>query len=404
MTQSFDIILYGASSFVGQILTAHIQQLNVSGLRWAIAGRSETKLKDLKKKLHLTKIPHMIADSNDEASLRKMVLSTKTVLSTVGPYALYGETLVKVCCEEGRNYCDLTGEPQWIYDMIQRYEDKAKASGAKIVHCCGFDSIPSDIGLLQLQNYAKAQTGSYCQRVDFRLKDAGGGVSGGTVASLLNVAKETRHNPQLRKLLGNPHALCSKPEGKARQNNINTVEYDRGINEWLAPFIMAGINTKIIHRSHELSGTPYGEDFMYSEAVMVGKGPLGAIKSVATTGAMVTLMISGFFDSSRWLLQKFLPKAGHGPSPESQKNGFYDIRFYGYLKGSEKSAITLKLTGDMDPGYGSTAKLLAQAGLSLTFDQPVLDKPGGFWTPASLMGEDLRERLESHAGLKFSII
>lgn len=403
-TPTYDIIVFGATSFVGQILCQYlVDQYGVNGdLKWAAAGRSEQKLNALTLQLGQPELPLVIANADDVASLREMCDQTQVVVSTVGPYALYGEPLVKACAESGTHYCDLTGEVQWIPRMINAYEDTAKKTGARLVHCCGFDSIPSDLGVLFLQNEAKTRFGSPCETVHMRVKAARGGVSGGTVASMMNVANEARNDPGLRKQLANPYALCPPKHGfKARQYNVGKPEFDKTMGGWLAPFIMASINTRIVHRSNALLNNAYGSQFKYDEAMLTGKGPKGLLKASAMAGGIGTFFIGAALKPSRWLLENYVvPKPGEGPSPEDQKNGFYDLRFIGVHSNGE--TLRTKVVGQGDPGYGSTGKMLGEAAVSLARDVPEAT-PGGFWTPASLLGTTLIDRLQASAELTFEV-
>lgn len=405
--QPFDIVVFGATSFVGQILSRYLlETVGVDGeVRWAIAGRSEGKLLNLKTDLGMAaeNLAILVADASDESSLRALCEQTRVVISTVGPYALYGEPLVKVCTELGTDYCDLTGEVQWIRKMIETYEDQAKASGARIVHCCGFDSIPSDMGVYFLQQQAKQTFGAPCTQIKMRVRTAKGEFSGGTVASLMNVAKEAASNPALRKELANPFSLCP-PEHRstARQPNVKSAEFDSDFDVWLAPFVMAAINTRIVHRSNALMGAAYGKEFLYDEAMMTGKGVKGRLAAYGITAAMGSFLVASAIKPTRYVLERFVvPKPGEGPSDDAQKNGFYDLRFIG--KTAKGQSIRTKVTGDMDPGYGSTGKMLGQAGLCLALDVSKTDKAGGFWTPSSIFGDHLLNRLREHSGLTFEL-
>ena len=407
MSTQHDIIIFGATSFVGQILCRYMAERHgTSGeVSWAIAGRSELKLAETRASLgeDFVDLPIIVADAAEPAELKTMCESAKVIISTVGPYALYGEPLVKTCVETGTDYCDLTGEVQWISRMIKKYEDQAKASGARIVHCCGFDSIPSDLGVHFLQQHSRATTGAACQRVKLRVKAIKGAMSGGTVASLMNVMREVTKDPSLRKELANPYSLCPQAgPANARQPNVTFAEYDSDANAWLAPFIMAGINTRVVHRSNALSDYAYNEDFVYDEAMMMGAGFKGRMNAIGLASGMGTFMFGAVLPPTRWLLEKFVvPKPGEGPSPEAQVKGFFDILFFGKTANGE--AVKARVTGDRDPGYGSTAKMLGEAGACLALDIPA-DTAGGFWTPATIFGDKLIDRLTAHAGLTFEVV
>ncbi|UAA39808.1 saccharopine dehydrogenase NADP-binding domain-containing protein [Paraneptunicella aestuarii] len=399
----YDFVLFGATSFVGKILCEYMSnQYSSQEVNWAIAGRSQAKLDALKSELgdKASTIPLIVADAADEASLQAMCNSTKVVVSTVGPYALYGEPLVKVCAETGTDYCDLTGETQWIAAMLKKYEAKAKETGARIVNCCGFDSIPSDLGLLFLQEQAHEQYGEYCYRVKMRVKAANGGFSGGTVASLINVVKEATENPGLRRELANPYALC--PDGHhffVHQASNGSAKFDSDFKRWIAPFIMAAINTRIVHRSHALLDGKYGKNFQYDEAMLMKSKWVAK----ATSFALNAFMLGAAIKPARAILEKFfLPKPGEGPSKEEQENGFFNLQFFGETAGGK--TLRTKVTGDRDPGYGSTAKMLAETAIffaNMEGNNNTAEKQGGFWTPSSLFGMPLVERLQEKAGLTF---
>lgn len=404
--QQYDIILFGATSFVGEILTGYmLEKYPVGGeLTWAIAGRSESKLSTLKASFGSAAeaLTAIVADTSDQASVDAMVGSTKVIISTVGPYALYGEPVVKSCVTQGTDYCDLTGEPQWIKKMVDRYEDAAKTSGARIVHSCGFDSIPSDLGVYFLQEIAKERFGQYCSTVKMRVKTMKGAASGGTVASMMNMIKEATKDRELRKLLVNPYALCPPDHPfKTKQIDLKTPSYDNDMQAWVAPFVMAAINIRIVHRTNSLLANQYGEDFRYDEAMITGKSILGGVGAAAFSAGMGGFMLAAAIPPSRWLMEKtILPKPGEGPSPEAQLAGYYDLRFVG--KTHDGQTIRCKVTGDRDPGYGSTAKMLGESAVCLVKDINKTDKAGGFWTPASVFGHTIIERLEANAGLSFS--
>ena len=380
-SQRYDFVLFGATSFVGKIVARFlVRQYNNGAVRWAAAGRSLAKLESLKSELgpEAAGLDLLVADASDENALVSICEATRVVVSTVGPYALYGEPLVKTCAETGTDYCDITGEVQWVGRMIKKYETTAQASGARIVHCCGFDSIPSDLGVLHLQTEANATLGTYCSRIKMRVRRMKGEFSGGTVASLLNVVEEASKSPQVRMDLADPYSLC--PPGhpfSERQPEIRSPRYDRDFQCWVAPFIMAGVNTRIVHRSNALSAAAWGTHFRYDEGTMVGKGAGGLLRSATLSAVMSGFMVAAALPPSRWALQRFvIPKPGEGPSEESQFKGNFDIRLFGATDGGQ--AISTRVTGDRDPGYGSTAKMLAEAAICLALDIPQTQKPGGF--------------------------
>lgn len=406
--QPFQVVVFGATSFVGQIVCRYmVETYGVNGeVKWAAAGRSADKLETVKSDLgeRAANLPLIVADANQPEQLDALCRQTQVVLTTVGPYDFYGEPMVKACVENGTDYVDLTGEVQWIQRMLHKYEARAKETGARIVHCCGFDSIPSDLGVHFLQQNAREKFGAPCVRVKGRVKAAKGSLSGGTIASMLNVAQKAAGDRELRKTLADPYALCpDNAVNAARQPDVKSATHDPDFGVWLAPFIMATINTRVVHRSNALLEGAYGSDFQYNEAMIVGRGAKGWMSAQGITAAMGAFMVAAVIKPTRWAMEKlFLPEPGEGPSREAQEKGFFDIRFHGRTKNGEE--IRTKVTGDKDPGYGSTAKMISEAALCLAQDTPREEKPGGFWTPATAFGDRLIRRLQSKAGLTFEVL
>ena len=404
-TLPYDLVAFGATSFVGKILCRYLlDEYGTQGdVKWAAAGRSRVKLEELRRSLgdKAASLPLVVADAADETSLRALCDSTRVVVSTVGPYALYGEPLVKACAVSGTDYCDLSGEVQWIRRMMQRYEATARESGARMVHCCGFDSIPSDLGVHFLQREALKRFATSCTRVKMRVKVMRGGFSGGTVASLMNVVKEAAADPAVRKELADPYSLC--PDGdapKVRQPDLRWAQFDADFGAWVAPFVMSGINTRIVQRTNAMSEQPYGTDFMYDEAMLMGRGAKGWFAAAALSAGLAGFLLASAVGPSRAALERFvLPKPGEGPSPEAQRKGSFDLRFLGTT--ADGRQIRSKVTGDRDPGYGSTGKMLGQAAACLARDVDKGATRGGFWTPAAIMGDRLIERLTTHSGINF---
>ncbi|MDX1300958.1 saccharopine dehydrogenase family protein [Photobacterium sp.] len=407
-TRAFDIVLFGATSFVGQITAHHMSDRfgKNSQVNWAIAGRDLKKLGKLRRQLggSAENIPIILADSADEQSIKNLCQQTRVVATTVGPFDLYGELLVKACAETGTDYCDLTGEVQFIKRMIDSYGEQAKASGARIVHCCGFDSIPSDLGVFFLQDQALQRWSEPCSHIDMRVTKMKGMLSGGTIASMINVAKVLKQQPDLRKPFKNPYLLVDElKRPKERQKDLRSVEFDSQADAWSAPFIMAGINTRVVFRTNSLLNDAYGQPFYYNEAIVTGKGKKGRRRAKMMVLGLAGLWLGILLAPSRWLLQKFvLPKPGQGPSAQEQLDGSYQLQFFGRTDSGRQ--LTVEITGDRDPGYGSTSKILTQAAECLAFDLEKEQYPGGFWTPASLMGKKLIKRLTSHAGLTFKVL
>lgn len=406
----YAVVLYGATSFVGKI-TAHYlttflsnaKDKNGTNVTWAIAGRDEDKLNKLQSEL-ASKVDIVIANSEDAASLDKMTKQTQVIISTVGPYLKYGEPLIKSCAENGTDYVDLTGEAIFIKDMMDKYQDTAKQSGARIVNSCGFDSIPSDLGVYFTQTKAEEKLGEACDVIHMRVKAAKGGLSGGTIASMATIFEEVGQDPSRRKQVANPYLLNDDKEAPSvRQTNISKPEYDSNHNRWVAPFVMASINTRIVHRTNQLLDYEYGRDFKYDEAMWMKDGVKGKLSSYAMSAGLFGFATAMMIKPSREFLSKHvLPKSGSGPSKDEQENGYFDIRFFAQT--ATKETINTKVTGDKDPGYGSTSQMLAQSALCLAQDISKEDIGGGFWTPASAMGDKLLARLEEHAGISFEVV
>jgi len=409
--QRFDVVVFGATSFVGRLLCEYLlgHYGSEGALRWAMAGRSAGRLEALRRDLgaSASALPCLVADAADDASLRALCDRASVVVSTVGPYALHGEPLVKACAESGTDYCDLAGEVQWIRRMIQRYEPVARASGARLVHCCGFDSIPSDLGVFFLQEQSRERFGVPCTRVAMRVRSLRGGVSGGTAASLLNVAREAAADPALRRELADPHSLCPPAsDPRPRQPRIGGARFDALSGGWIAPFVMSAINTRVVLRSHALLGAAYGEGFRYDEAVSTGRGLRGRLTALAMATGLAGFLLASAVPPTRWMLRRWvLPAPGEGPSAQAQRRGHFDLRFFGTT--DDGRTLRTQVTGDRDPGYGSTARMLGQAAACLAQDfggSRRIAGAGGFPTPASLFGSRLVERLRAHAGLRFEVL
>ena len=403
--RKFDIVIWGATGFTGQLVVEYlVRTYGVDGdLRWALAGRNKAKLEDVRNTCvaaaQRKQLPLIIADSEDPDSLATMVQQTRVLCSTVGPYAKYGTPVVAACVAAGTDYCDLTGEVNWMARLIPEYQSAAEASGARIVHTCGFDSIPFDMGTWYLQQAMLERHGVPAQQVKTRVGRNRGAASGGTVASMLNMMEEAGRDPALRKLVANPYALypagIQPGEDGADQSGPR---FDRDFGRWTSPFIMAVVNTRVVRRSNALLGFPWGEDFRYEEAMLNHSRVQAVAASVATGAGMLALGLG----TSRKLAGRFLPKPGEGPTRKQREAGYYEIFIYGSHPRDASKNLTLKVTGDMDPGYGSTSKMLGEAAVCLARDK--LGVKGGFWTPASALNTQLQERLVSNAGLTFELV
>jgi short subunit dehydrogenase-like uncharacterized protein len=402
--RSYDVIVYGATGFTGRLVAEHMLAKYGVGetTRWAIAGRSRSKLETVRKEIGAPEtLPLVIADASDPASLLAMAKSTSAVITTVGPYQLYGEGLVAACAEAGTDYVDLCGEPAWMAEMIGKYDAKAKASGARIVFSCGFDSIPFDLGVVFLQRQARDRLGSPMPRVRGRVRKMKGGFSGGTAASLMATLEASKRNPSLIRTLANPFALTPGFTGPKQPAGDKAV-YDDRANAWAAPFVMATINTKNVHRSNFLRGQAYGADFVYDEMVLTGDGKKGEQRAkTAEFGGSVLNGLLGFAPTRALIRQFALPKPGQGPTKEQREAGFYDVLFVGELKDGRVLRASVK--GDKDPGYASTSKMIAESAMCLVRDVGRDVTPGGVWTPGAAMGDKLIERLEANAGLRFAL-
>lgn len=398
-----DLVVFGATSFVGQILCAHlVARHGTEGpLRWAIAGRSAAKLDQVAASTG-AEVERIVVDATDAEGLAALAAATHVVVSTVGPYALHGSALVAAVARAGTDCCDLTGETQWMRRMIDAHQAEAEASGARLVHACGFDSIPSDLGVWFTQQRAIEALGEPCTRIDMRVQSMKGGASGGTIASMLNLVEEAVADPALRKLLADPYCLnpADLRSGPPQPDVVRPTR-DEASGQWLAPFVMAGVNTRVVQRSHALAGRPWGPGFRYREAMAMGSGPVGAAKAGGLTAGLAAGMGLAALGPTRRLVAKVVPKPGEGPSPTAQAEGSFDLRFTGTT--ADGRTIATRVTGDRDPGYGSTAKMLGEAAVGLR-ELPRSEVPGGFWTPATAFGDRLVERLEAHAGLEFSVL
>ncbi len=399
--REFDIILWGATGFTGQLVAEYLATTcgGDGTLRWALGGRSEAKLRAVQQSLldctGGAEIPLVVADSGDERSLNAMVARSRVICSTVGPYARYGTALVASCAESGTHYCDLTGEVQWMARVIPTYQAAAAASGARIVHSCGFDSIPSDMGTWFLQRQMLAQHGVPACHVKSRVGRNRGTASGGTVASMLTVLDEARRDKSVRALLADPYSLCPAGTTGPDERDQTVARYDPDFQRWTCPFIMAAINGRVVRRSHYLLGKPWGDDFRFDEAQLCSSRAQALRNTLAMGGVMLGLSTA----PGRKLLQRFLPKPGEGPDRAQREAGHYELFFHGVHPQDSNCDLRVRVAGTLDPGYGSTARMLAESALSLAEDP--LTCAGGFWTPASALGEHLLERLTSRAGLTF---
>jgi len=380
--REFDIIVYGATGYTGRLVAEYLKDKN--GLKWAMAGRSADKLAEVRDLIGAAAdTPLIVADASDPDTLDAMVKRTKVVLTTVGPYQLYGNELVAACVANGTDYTDLCGEPAWMRQKIDQHDAAAKASGARIVFSAGFDSIPFDLGVLMLQKHCVATFGAPAPRVKGRVRAMKGTFSGGTAASLKATMAAASKDPAVIGYLTNPFSLSADFAGPPQPAG-NKPEYDESLGSWATNFVMAPINTKNVHRTNHLLGHAYGADFVYDEMMLTGPGEQGEAiaKHVASTP-----MMGGADD----------PKPGEGPTKEERDTGFYDILFVAEYPDARTARFSVK--GDRDPGYGSTSKMISETAIALCAH----NGPGGVTTPGAALGEQLVDRLQKNAGLTFAV-
>ena len=380
--REFDIIVYGATGYTGRLVAEYLK--TKTGLKWAMAGRSANKLAEVRDLVGaVADTPLIVADASDPDSLDAMVKRTKVVLTTVGPYQLYGNELVEACVANGTDYTDLCGEPAWMRQKIDQHNEAAKASGARIVFSAGFDSIPFDLGVLMLQKHCVESFGAPAPRVKGRVRAMKGTFSGGTAASLKATMVAASKDPAVIRYLTNPFSLAGGFEGPAQPAG-NKPEYDESIGSWATSFVMAPINTKNVHRTNALLGQAFGADFVYDEMMLTGPGEQGEAmaKHVASTP-----MMGGDND----------PKPGEGPTKEERDTGFYDVLFIAEYPDGRTAKLSVK--GDRDPGYGSTSKMISETAIALSENQGA----GGVTTPGAALGETLVDRLQKYAGLSFAV-
>jgi len=388
-SSKYDIVVYGATGFTGQLvaeyLAAHYR--DDKQLKWAMAGRSLDKLKAVREAIGASAdTPLIAADSGDVGSLKAMIAQTRLVISTVGPYQLYGADLLAACAASGTDYVDLCGEPVWMRQMIDAQQANAQQSGARIVFSCGFDSLPFELGVFFCQEEAKKVFGAPAHRVKGRVRAMKGTFSGGTYASIKATFAAAAKDLSLVAMLKNPFVLTPGFEGP-KQPPGNKPAFDEELKSWTAPFVMSTINTRSIHRSNMLMGFPYGRDFVYDEMVLTGAGEQGAANAKLVMAANNKMAASDG------------PKPGEGPSKEERENGSYDLLFVALAPDGRQ--VHAAVRGDRDPGYGSTSKMIAECAICLLRDAP--EVPAGIWTPGAAMGDRLIKRLVTHAGMTFTV-
>ncbi len=381
--REFDILVYGATGYTGRLVAEYLNREYGSTIKWGMAGRSEDKLTEVRDLIGApADTPLVVCNADNDEDIAAMVERTKVLISTVGPYQLYGDATVTACAMAGTDYVDLCGEPNWIAKQVRALDDTAKQSGARIVFSCGFDSIPFDLGVFHLESEAQKRLGHALPRVRGRVRDMKGWASGGTVASGAATTAAAKKDPSIIPLLLSPFAHTPGFEG-ADQPDGNQPYFDKESDSWVGPFFMAMINTKAVHRSNYLLELPWGDGFQYDEMMMLPGDP-------TETGPT-----EDPFAMSADL------KPGDGPTKEEREAGFYDVVFVG--TDDQGNRLQTAVKGDMDPGYGSTSKMLAESAICLALDVAQDRTGGGCWTTASAMGPELIKRLEDHAGLTFTV-
>lgn len=389
MTREFDLVLLGATGFTGRLVADYLAA-SADKPRWAIAGRSQAKLEALG-----LKVPTLVVDILDRPAVDAVVKRTKVACTTAGPYAKYGSTLVAACADAGTNYCDLTGEPQWMRRMIDQHHERARATGAHIVHTCGFDSIPSDIGTWAVQQEFHTRFGRYASKVTAAFGETSGGLSGGTIASAMETAREADEDRAVRKVLGNPYGLDPEPSApRPAAPDEKGITWEPHLGMFTVPFVMAQINTRVVRRAHALTGFPWGSDFVYREVMSTPGSARGLAMAAGFLGGMAGLAFAMKRPRLRSMLAKRVPQPGEGPSRQTRERGHWKVRYVAEGGGDNLRYLA---SDDADPGYGSTAKMLGESALCLAFDQ--LGAPG-VTTPSAAMGQRLLDRLR-RAGLTF---
>ncbi|WP_434417895.1 saccharopine dehydrogenase family protein [Nannocystis pusilla] len=395
MTRELDIVLFGASGFTGRLVAEYLVARR-SGVRLALAGRSGHRLAEVRSGLAgidpaAEALPIVIGDSRDPRAMADIARRARVVCSTVGPYSNYGDPLVAACVEAGTSYCDITGEIHWIRRTIEAHQARAQATGARIVHCCGFDSIPSDLGVFMLHQHLAAQGDRLVEAHGRVSMKSPGGLSGGSIATLMAIFEDL-HEPTVRRALLDPYVL--DPPGGARgpdRRDFRAPGRDADSRSWTAPFMMAPINTRVVRRSNALLGHAYGRDFRYDEAVATGEGVAGFVRAAGISAALGGAGALAVVPLGRKLLARFLPPPGEGPNREQREQGWFRVEIH--ARSAAGKTLTGVVGGSHDPGYGGTAIMLGEAALSLAQDD--LPSSGGVLTPAVAMGEKLIERLRA---------
>ena len=403
--REFDVVVWGATGFTGRLVAEHLADTygHDGELTWAIGGRNADKLAQIGATLERdgARPEAIVGDSGDVEAMKSLAERTRVVATTVGPYSLYGNELVAACARAGTHYCDLAGEVPWVRRMIDAHEKTAVQSGAILVPSSGFDCIPSDLGAFYLQQQARAIFGTPAQRIHMLVRKADGGISGGTATSMLEIAAEAQKSARCRRVLLDPYSLNPENTSGDDKNESLMFGLDELSGQWVAPFLMASINTRVVRRSAALLSPLYGEDFRYSEFISTGTGAGAAVKAAAISAAMASLFTGAAIPPTRALLRRVLPDPGEGPDENARKRGGFVIDFVGLTEHGD--SITAQITGARAPGYGATSRMLGETAVALSKRKKRRGTGGGFLTPASAMGDGLVDRLQADAGMAFSV-
>ena len=406
-----DLIVFGATGFTGKLVVEYlIKNYGTKNQKftWAIAGRDKAKLEELKQSFigidsQSVNIETYVADSFNYQSLDVLTSSCRIIISTVGPYLKYGLPLVESCVKNHTNYCDLTGEVPFIRESINLFHEKALKNKCKIIHSCGFDSIPSDLGVLLLQKNSLEKFNKVCEKVNLYVRSIKGGLSGGTISSMINIKKYIHSHPDKRNILKSPYSLnpIDKINNSIRQSVLKSVRWDNSFNKWTSPFLMSGVNTRVVQRTNAIAEFSYGENFRYNELSSFDKGISGFLKACTMLMTLAFLQFSMGSNTLLWMLKKTIfPKPGEGPSKGKMRRGFFKLRIIGFINEMQKNSVIV--LGDSDPGYSATAKMLTESAISILLNEDKIPKKYGVLTPASGIGLTLAKRLEKK-GILFKV-
>lgn len=396
--RELDVVVFGATGFAGRLVAEYLAGHAPGGVRIGLAGRSAQRLADVRERLGAAASawPLLVADSADPVSVAAMARSARVVVSTVGPYHGRGLELVAACAAAGTDYADLSGEVLFIRDSIDRCHEMATGAGARIVHGCGFDSVPSDLGVLLLYHAARADDAGDLQDTTLVVTALKGGLSGGTLASMLAQQDEVRSSAERRRVVSDPYGLS--PDRAAEpdlgdERDLDWVRYDSVLRMWVGPFAMAGINTRVVRRSNALQGWAYGRRLRYREVTGFGAGPAAPMLGVAVSAGVKAAEAGLTFGPSRALLGRLLPAPGQGPSEKTRRTGLFRIQVHARTSGGTQYLARIEAQGD--PGYAATSVMLGESALCLALDQDRLPDRAGVLTPATAMGGVLADRLRS---------